>query len=140
MRPTQRNCPPDTKSILQYIPRSQGFLERRKMARLDVPLAVTYRDMGKEQEYRKATTINVSAGGCLLLAPQQLGVGTGIDLVMPWGTLKGRVRRLDSKKKDLCALGITFDPLSPESLSLFTDFCFARMREITGRKNPLDRV
>ncbi len=95
----QRNIQPNTTSILQYIPKSQGFQEQRKMARLDIPLAVTYRSMGKRQTFRNATTINVSAGGCLLLAPQQLGTGTDIDLVMPWGTrpesqkvtLKGKV-------------------------------------------------
>ncbi len=59
---------------------------------------------------------------------------TGIDLVMPWGTLKGKVVRRDSNKKDLFALGIAFDPLSSQALSLFTDFCFTRMREMTGQK------
>ncbi len=142
MRQPQRNRPPDTTSILQYIPKSGGFQERRKMARLGIPLAVTYRAMEKKRVLRKATTINVSAGGCLLLAPQRIEMGAGIDLVMPWGTrpesqkvtLKGKVLRLDSKKNDLFALGIVFDPLSPEALNLFTDFCFDRMHEITGQK------
>lgn len=126
-------------SILQYVTKSEDFIERRKTARLDVPIKVQYRITGKKEKSKGAVTKDVSVGGCLILLTEKLPIDSIIELEIFLGEkeeetlkLRGRIARLNRKEKALFEYGIAFDTISAEARRLFADYFFAKMYEMIG--------
>ncbi|MDP6685961.1 MAG: PilZ domain-containing protein [Candidatus Omnitrophota bacterium] len=126
-------------SVLRQITQSEDFKERRKAARLDIPIKVQYKFIGKQSSPRGAVTKDMSAGGCLLLVTEELSLKSEVELEIFLGEtdsevlrLKGRLTRLNRKEKGLYEYGIVFDTLSSEARRLFADYCFAKMYEMIG--------
>lgn len=122
------------------------FLEKRKTARLDIPIKVEYRAV-RSEEAKTAVTKNISSGGCLFLTTEELPIGSEIELnIFLGGTesealvLKGVIVREARAEKGLHEFGIAFDGMSREAKRLFADFCFAKMYELIGLSEwPTDR-
>lgn len=113
-----------------------GF-ERRKTARLDIPLDVRYKTVDEGVGAKRALTRNMSAGGCLLLSNEKISTGTRLELDIMLGDgseslrICGVVVRKSGKGKEF-EYGIAFDEMSREAKRLFADFCFAKMYEMIG--------
>jgi c-di-GMP-binding flagellar brake protein YcgR len=124
----------------------EDFAERRRTARLDIPINVRYRVTSSEDE-RVAVTKNISFGGCLLLATEPLPIGSVVELSVMLGDseaeallLKGNIVRLNRSEKGLYEFGIAFTGMSGQARRLFADFCFAKMYEMIGLPEwPTDR-
>ena len=119
--------------ISQCLTESGDFQERRKTARLDVPIRVEYKIIGRKESPKAAVTKNVSAGGCLFLTTEELPVGLEVELQVFLGEtetealkLKGRIARLNRAEKDLYEFGIVFDALSNETCRLFANYFLAK--------------
>ncbi|HBU08546.1 MAG TPA: hypothetical protein DEA99_05005 [Candidatus Omnitrophica bacterium] len=56
--------------------------QKRAYQRLDIALAVDYRIKGKTGAFSHCLSNNISLGGIRLLAPEELSVGTKLDLVI----------------------------------------------------------
>ena len=132
--------------ILRHVTNSEDFNEKRKTARLDIPIKITYKVLG-EDENKAAVTKDMSAGGCLILTTEKLPENTEVGLDISLGEsdsealmLKGRIVRLNREEKGLYEYGISFKDLSKDARRLFADFCFARMYEMIGLPEwPTDR-
>jgi len=131
---------------------SEDFNEKRKTARLDIPIKVQYNilDEGREtkDEGRKAAvTKDISAGGCLLLVTEELPINSEVELQIFLGDtesealkIKGNISRLNRTEKDLYEYGISFAEISKEARRLFADYFFAKMYEMIGLPEwPTDR-
>lgn len=120
--------------------------ERRKAARLDIPIKVQYRVTSLE-EVKEAVTRNISAGGCLLLAGEALEVGLCVELSIFLGAseteslvLNGKIVRQMSLDNGRNEFGVEFENMSRDARHLFAEFCFARMYEMIGLSGwPTDR-
>jgi c-di-GMP-binding flagellar brake protein YcgR len=125
------------------------FIERRKAARLDIPIRVDYIVHGSNSSDQKipATTKNISAGGCLLVAEEKIDLGSLIELHVFLGDgdaealrLNGTVVRPGRAAKGVYEYGISFSGMSSGARRLFADFCFAKMYEMVGLPDwPTDR-
>lgn len=119
-------------------------MERRKSARLDIPIKVMYRTVGTKGD---AATKNISAGGCLLALPEALPLNSEIDLDVILGdseqevlSLRGQIVRCVKQGPDLYEHGVSFAGMSPGARRLFADFCFAKMYEMIGLNEwPTDK-
>lgn len=136
--------------VLKQVTQSSDFVEKRKTARLDIPLNVQYRIKGEKKEakpQKAAMTKDVSAGGCLLLTTEELSINSELELDIILGEteeemlkLKGRIVRLNRAENKLHEYGIAFNELSKEARRLFADFCFAKMYEMIGLNEwPTDK-
>ena len=133
--------------MLRQVTRSEDFDEKRKTARLDVPIKVHYKVVGTEAAHERAETKNVSAGGCLLLIGEELAVNTDIELQIFLGdaqteslTIRGRIIRLNRAQKKMFEYGIVFDEISKDARRLFADYFFAKMYEMIGLSEwPTDK-
>jgi c-di-GMP-binding flagellar brake protein YcgR len=112
--------------------------ERRKSARLDIPIKVRYSSVAT-RENLDAVAGNISAGGCLLIVDEELGLDSVVEIEVLLGEseneilrLRGRVVRLNSSDGKKFEFGLAFDGMSKEARRLFADFCFARMYEMIG--------
>ncbi len=131
-------------SVLRQVTGATDFDERRKTARLDIPLKVEYvvkKDVMSEAAH-DAKTKDVSVGGCLLLTNEELPIDSMVEIKLFLGTsetealiLQGRVVRLSNKNKTTYEHGIAFDEMCSEARRLFADFCFAKMYEMIGLTN-----
>lgn len=122
------------------------FADRRKTARLDIPLDVRYRVVSSGVEEKLALTKNMSAGGCLLLSDENIESGTKIELDIKLGEgseslrICGTIVRKIGDGGRTSEYGIAFDEMSSEARRLFADFCFAKMYEMIGLSEwPTDR-
>ncbi|HPW45704.1 MAG TPA: PilZ domain-containing protein [bacterium] len=121
--------------------------ERRKSARLDIPIEVLYSVSGGGEK-RAAKSGNISAGGCLLIAEEDLPSDSLIDLEILLGDsggeslkIRGRIVRTSENSTGRHEYGIAFENISNEARRLFADFCFARMYEFIGLSDwPTDRT
>ena len=125
-------------SVLRQVTQSDGFVERRKTARLDIPIRVRYQVFAQE-EGRGAMAKDISAGGCLLLAEEDIPLDSTIEFEIFLGQgeseslkLRGRIARLNESKKGFYEYGVAFDALSSEARRLFADYLFAKMYELIG--------
>jgi c-di-GMP-binding flagellar brake protein YcgR len=116
-----------------------GFEEKRKTARLNVSVEVRYRVTRGGDEVRDCTARDISAGGCLLRAREELPAGTAIELdIILDGTgkgslkLRGEVVRLEDKGGGEYEAGIAFERLDERSLSILVKYCFKKMYEMIG--------
>jgi len=127
------------KNILKEVMSSKDFVELRRSSRLNIPLKTRYKLVGKHQRQKHATIKNIAARGCLLLVMEKLPLKSEVEFEIFLGgsksvslKVKGSIVRFRCVKKGLYEYGISFATLSPESRRLFTDFCFAKMYEMTG--------
>jgi len=138
-----KNKPAKRESVLRHLTGTSEFEERRKAARLDIPLQVEYMIKGRRAEgFERALTKDVSAGGCLLLAKEEIPPDSVLDLKIFLGEkeeetilLKGGIVRLNSSQGGFYEYGVVFDGLSAEARRMFADFCFAKMYEMIGLAN-----
>ncbi|NQT89980.1 MAG: PilZ domain-containing protein [Candidatus Omnitrophica bacterium] len=134
-------------SVLRQVTESEDFLEARKTARLDIPIKVRYRVIGRE-DIRGAVTKDIGAGGCLLLATEKLADNAELELDIALGEsdkeelkLSGRIVRINREEQGLFEYGISFGDISAEARRLFADFCFAKMYEMIGLSEwPTDKL
>lgn len=139
--------PERSTSALRQITHSEDFEERRKTARLDIPIKVQYRIIGKQEHIKGAVTKDVSVGGCLLIAAEDIPLNSELELEIFLGVsdeeslkIKGRIARLDRKEHELYEFGIFFDSLSKDARRLFADYFFSKMYEMIGLSEwPTDR-
>lgn len=139
-------------NILKSVTKSDGFVEQRKTARLDIPIKVEYTILsaasGQRPAAKSAVTKNISAGGCLLLTAEELTEGAELELDIMLGEgelealkLKGKILRINRQEEGLREYGISFEEISKEARRLFADFCFARMYEMIGLSEwPTDKT
>ncbi len=121
--------------------------ERRRSARLDIPIEVVYSVSGSG-ENRAAKSSNISAGGCLLITEEELPADSLIDLEILLGDsggeslkIRGHIVRASESSTGRHEYGIAFENISNEARRLFADFCFARMYEFIGLSDwPTDRT
>ena len=114
--------------------------ERRRLARLDVPINVHYKVIGKEKHTKgTGVTKNVSVGNCLLLVTEKLSLDTEVELQIFLGeseseflTIHGRIARINRSEDGLYEYGIKFDEISREARRLFADYFFSKMYEMIG--------
>ncbi len=139
--------------IVRHLTNSEDFNEQRKSARLDIPIKVQYGVIGSQpaarspEEKKAGLTKDISPGGCLLLATEELAKNTRIELVILLGgtrdealKLKGKIVRLNRKAAGLYEYGISFIEMGMEERLLFADYFFAKMYEMTGLSEwPTDR-
>ncbi len=133
-------------TIVQNVTSSADFIERRRAARLDIPLKLNYTII-EDDDLRGGVTKNVSAGGCLLLVSDEIPIETRLELELFLGSseaeslkLIGRVVRLNREEGGVFEYGISFDDIGREARRLFADFCFAKMYEMIGLSDwPTER-
>lgn len=132
---------PKSKSatVLRKVTGSGSFDERRRAARLDIPIKVRYKIKEEEKKSKDGVTKNISVGGCLFLVQEELPLNSVVELEIFLGDteseslkLKGKILRLDRKEKGLFEYGIAFNGLSSEGRRLFADYCFAKMYQMIG--------
>ncbi len=140
-------------NIVRHLTGTEAFEERRKTARLDVPIRVEYRVLGAQTSPevpaagKDAATRNISAGGCLLLVAEELPIDAHVEITIFLGDsdtealrLEGKIVRLSRQEKDLYEYGIGFDQMSAEARRLFADYCFAKMYQMIGLSEwPTDK-
>jgi len=138
--------------ILQYVTKSVDFVERRRTARLNASVKTRWFTVGaegiqQEQDYsvNEAVVRDISLGGCLLLATQELGLNSEIGLeifLRQTDSVKvfGRVLRLSRAEGGLFEYGITFSNVDKETRRIFADYFFTKMYELTGLSSwPTDK-
>ncbi len=114
------------------------YSERRKSARLDIPLDVRYRVLENGLHEKNAITKNVSAGGCLLMSDESICDGTKLELDIMLGQggeslrICGTIVRSLKGEGRCMEYGIAFDEMSRDAKRLFADYCFAKMYEMIG--------
>jgi len=136
-----------SKSVLRQVTRSEDFLEQRKPARLDISIKARYKVSAKGKTLKDALTKNVSAGGCLVLATEEIPVDSEVEVTLFLNktgsdelALKGKIVRSSSVKEGLYEYGVSFSPLTKEERTVFADFCFSKMYEMIGLSEwPTDR-
>lgn len=126
-------------NIVRYLTNSEDFIENRKAARLDIAVKVAYRVIGQEDHSKAAVSKDISPGGCLLLAAEEITSGAEVELQIFLNeegsealNLKGKIVRLNRKEGNLFEYGITFEAISQEARRLLADYFFARMYEMIG--------
>lgn len=129
----------------------EDYQERRKSARLDIPIKVAYKVVGKkigdDVSVKGAITKNISSGGCLLLVEEEIPEASMIELEIFLGEnekdvlrLQGSIVRLSRSGENAYEYGISFNEISREAKRLFADFCFAKMYELIGLSEwPTDK-
>ncbi|MFH1791753.1 MAG: PilZ domain-containing protein [Candidatus Omnitrophota bacterium] len=128
-----------TSSVLRQVTKSEDFVERRKTARLDVAIRVEYKVLGVHDSAKGTVAKDISTGGCLLVASEDIAPGSDVELQILLGDsesealrLKGKIVRLNRKEGGVYEYGISFDALSSEARRLFADYFFAKMYEMIG--------
>lgn len=129
--------------FLSYFTDTLPFSEKRKMARLDLPVKVEYDSFveGKEMEQEKicGITRDISQGGCLLLAKKEFPINSALKLALLLSDnpndkliLSGKILRINRRENTLFEYGIAFFNIKRESRERFMDFCFKKMYEMVG--------
>lgn len=122
------------------------FVEKRKYARLDIPMRVGYKFSVKDKP-RTALSKNISKGGMLLLAKERMDVGAQITMEIyltkedtnPIRTVgqvvwQGKSRtcaqvraKFDRENNGVYNTGISFSDLKDDDMERFFNYCFTQM-------------
>jgi len=114
------------------------YREKRKAARLDIPIRVEYSSHALKGSSRAAHTKNISAGGCLLVTSEELPIDSVVELDIYVGEhgvepikLTGSIVR-EAKCGGQFEYGISFAQMNLDAKKKFADFCFSKMYELIG--------
>ncbi|MBI4125508.1 MAG: PilZ domain-containing protein [Deltaproteobacteria bacterium] len=119
-----------------------GPQNRRKYARLDIALTVSYaveHSGGKLSEYAEATSSDISAGGLRLMTPTALTSGTKLDLEIYLGddvekkiNAKGEVVWQNKISPTSFETGVLINQMDNDSKKRFMEFVFDQMSRVVG--------
>lgn len=119
--------------------------EKRKYARLDIALTVSYAvedQSGQLSEYAEAVSSDISAGGIRLMTPGPLETGSRLDLQIFLGDdpgkkieAKGEVVWQNKISPTSFETGILISNMENDGKKRFMEFVFDQMARIVGLKN-----
>lgn len=125
-------------SVVRYVTGAVDLMERRRAARLDVPLKVQYKLLN-DKNVKEGATRNISASGCLVLMEDKYPVGSLLELKIFFDkrrskplALDAKIVRLNRAEGGLHEYGMAFNKVEKEQRKLFADFCFTKMYERIG--------
>lgn len=115
---------------------------RRKYARLDIALSVSYAVEGTGghlSEYAEAVSSDISAGGLRLMTPGPLANGSRLDLEIFLGEdpekkihAKGEVVWQSKISETSYETGVLINHMENDSKKLFMEFVFDQMSRLVG--------
>lgn len=119
---------------------------RRKFARLDIALTVSYAvagSSGKVSDFAEAISSDLSATGLRLMAPGPLEDGTRLDLQVFLGDkpgkmvqAKGEVVWQNKISGTSYETGVIIQHMDNDAKKLFMEFVFDQMSRFVGVKSP----
>ena len=115
---------------------------RRKYARLDIALTVSYaveNPSGEISEYAEATSSDISAGGLRLMTPTPLANGAHLDLEIYLGEdvenkipAKGQVMWQNKISNTSFETGVLITNMDNDAKKRFMSFVFDQMSKVVG--------
>lgn len=116
--------------------------DRRKYARLDIALTVSYAiesSGGRLSEYAEATSSDISAGGLRLMTPGPLATGSRLDLEIFLGdnpaekiAAKGEVVWQNKISPTSFETGVLVQQMDNDAKKRFMEFVFDQMSRLVG--------
>lgn len=121
--------------------------DRRKFARLDIALTVSYAVegvTGSLSDYAEALSSDISAGGLRLMTPASLETGSRLDLEIFLGNepetvvhAKGEVAWQNKISQTSYETGVVIQHMENEAKKRFMEFVFDQMTKFIGiQKTP----
>ena len=116
--------------------------ERRKFARLDLALTISYRvvgSAGEKENVREAVSSDISVSGVRLMAPTKMENGTMLELEIYMGedekhplTAEGEVMWQSRISSTSYETGVHIKGMSTEDKSRFMQFVFDQMAKLVS--------